>query len=58
VIAEGVETAAQAAFLRTEKCEELQGYFYAKPMPAGDLEAYLRSNRAQVFGSVVNKLAG
>jgi hypothetical protein len=27
-------------------------------MPAGDLEAYLRSNRAQVFGSVVNKLAG
>jgi EAL domain-containing protein (putative c-di-GMP-specific phosphodiesterase class I) len=36
----------------------LQGYFYAKPMPAGDLEAYLRSNRAQVFGSVVNKLAG
>jgi EAL domain-containing protein (putative c-di-GMP-specific phosphodiesterase class I) len=58
VIAEGVETAAQAAFLRTEKCEELQGYFYANPMPAGDLEAYLRSNRAQVFGSVVNKLAG
>ncbi len=47
VIAEGVETAAQAAFLRSEKCEELQGYFYAKPMPATDLEAFMRANQEQ-----------
>lgn len=51
VIAEGVETAAQAAFLRGEQCEELQGYFYAKPMMAGDLAAYLRSNRGPALGS-------
>ena len=48
VIAEGVETAAQAAFLRMEKCEELQGYLYAKPLPAADFEAYLRADQAQV----------
>ncbi len=58
VIAEGIETAAQSAFLRAEKCEELQGYFYAKPLPADDLEAYLRANRMQVLGSAANTLAG
>jgi EAL domain-containing protein (putative c-di-GMP-specific phosphodiesterase class I) len=39
VIAEGVETEVQAAFLRKEKCEELQGYLYGKPMPAREFEA-------------------
>jgi diguanylate cyclase (GGDEF)-like protein/PAS domain S-box-containing protein len=44
VIAEGVETEVQAAFLRKEKCEELQGYLYGKPMPKGEFEGrYLRS---------------
>jgi len=54
VIAEGVETAAQAAFLRAEKCEELQGYFYAKPMPAADLEAFLHVNRGEALASAVS----
>ena len=40
VVAEGVETATQAAFLRAEKCDELQGYLYAKPLPAADFEAW------------------
>jgi predicted signal transduction protein with EAL and GGDEF domain len=39
VIAEGVENEFQAAFLRKEKCEELQGYLYGKPMPAWEFEA-------------------
>lgn len=38
VIAEGIETAAQEAYLRSLGCEEGQGYRYGRPMPAGDLE--------------------
>ena len=44
VVAEGVETSAQAAFLRAEHCEEVQGYLYARPMPAQDFEALLRAD--------------
>ena len=45
IIAEGVETAAQASFLRNEKCEEAQGFLYAKPLSAADFEAYLRTRQ-------------
>src|SRR5262249_3256670 len=33
VVAEGVETEEQANYLRSRKCEEAQGYLYAKPLP-------------------------
>ncbi len=36
VTAEGVETRAQVAFLKTLRCEEIQGYLIGKPMPAND----------------------
>lgn len=41
VVAEGVETAAQADILKQLKCDELQGYLIAKPMPAADVARFL-----------------
>lgn len=42
-IAEGVETLNQLALLRAQGCDEVQGYYYSKPLPAELFEAYVRS---------------
>lgn len=41
VIAEGVETREQLDFLRDQMCDEVQGYYYYKPMPAKQIEALM-----------------
>lgn len=41
VIAEGVETKLQLDFLGRKMCDEVQGYYYYKPMPAEELEMIL-----------------
>jgi EAL domain-containing protein (putative c-di-GMP-specific phosphodiesterase class I) len=43
VIAEGVETDAQIAFLRDNNCDEMQGYLFSKPLPASDVEKLLKA---------------
>ncbi len=42
VVAEGVETAEQASYLREEGCEILQGFHFSKPISPADFESLLR----------------
>jgi EAL domain-containing protein (putative c-di-GMP-specific phosphodiesterase class I) len=44
VIAEGVETQQKESFLTQLKCDEIQGYYYYKPMPAKEVEGLLLTN--------------
>ena len=41
VVAEGVETAEQYAFLRQHGCDECQGYYFSRPLPAIDVAEQL-----------------
>ena len=50
MIAEGVETAEQAGKLKEIGCAVVQGYYFARPMPAADFERYLL-HRTPVTGS-------
>lgn len=45
VVAEGVETAQQVEFLRKAGCDNVQGYFFARPMTAAQLTALLLERR-------------
>jgi EAL domain-containing protein (putative c-di-GMP-specific phosphodiesterase class I) len=42
-VAEGIETAAQGDVLAELDCDKGQGYFYARPLPADEAEAWLRA---------------
>ncbi|MET0266576.1 MAG: EAL domain-containing protein [Duganella sp.] len=45
VIAEGVEKDAQLAYLRRHGCDEMQGYYFSRPLPEQEFEAMLREGR-------------
>ena len=46
-IAEGVESEELANLLRIFNCDEIQGYWFARPMPAEQLEAFVRNHQAK-----------
>jgi diguanylate cyclase (GGDEF)-like protein len=48
VVAEGVETEAQMSFLRMHGCDEIQGYYFARPMPAAECTRALAENRLKL----------
>ena len=43
VLAKGVENEVQAQFLQMQPCDEIQGFYFNKPMEAGEIEEVLRS---------------
>ena len=44
VLAEGVETKEQLDILRKIKCDEIQGFYYARPMPEAQFIEYVRKS--------------
>ncbi|MCF5936300.1 EAL domain-containing protein, partial [Xanthomonas perforans] len=42
VVAEGVETVQEDALLRQQGCDEIQGYFYSRPLSPRDMAQWLR----------------
>jgi len=52
VIAEGVENEAQMSFLRALRCDEIQGYYFSKPLTADQVSAKLRSDPVERAASI------
>jgi diguanylate cyclase (GGDEF)-like protein/PAS domain S-box-containing protein len=50
VVAEGVETAEQLAYLREHGCDQVQGFYFSEPLPAAELQTLLKKEGAQQAG--------
>jgi EAL domain-containing protein (putative c-di-GMP-specific phosphodiesterase class I) len=48
IVAEGVETEEQQAFLRAHACDEMQGYYFSKPIEANKFAELLRTHTRPV----------
>ena len=51
VIAEGVENEAQMSFLRSHQCDEIQGYYFSKPLAVDAVAGKLRGTVAQAMAA-------
>ena len=48
VVAEGVETEEQREYLQRSRCDEMQGYYFAKPLPATQFACMLSDSTADL----------
>ncbi|WP_101759929.1 bifunctional diguanylate cyclase/phosphodiesterase [Oceanicoccus sp. KOV_DT_Chl] len=51
VVAEGVETEVELEVIRQLKCDEVQGYYYCRPMAADDISDWLRARDSSSLSS-------
>jgi EAL domain-containing protein (putative c-di-GMP-specific phosphodiesterase class I) len=58
VIAEGVETAEQLAYLRRHGCDQVQGYYFSPPMPVAELERMLHAGTRSPIADGAEASAG
>lgn len=58
VLAEGVESEAEAALLNRFGCDEVQGYLYARPLAVADFPGYLSTRATPVGTEIVTASAG
>ncbi|MES2026361.1 MAG: EAL domain-containing protein [Pseudomonadota bacterium] len=54
VIAEGVETESQMDILREQGCNEMQGYYFCKPLPSDQIESLLLNERTDSTAALVH----
>ena len=47
VVAEGAETHEQIEFLREQKCEQVQGFYYSPAIPLQQLPRFIQDQRSQ-----------
>ncbi|GKS62997.1 hypothetical protein YTPLAS72_03010 [Nitrospira sp.] len=56
IVAEGVETRDQLAFLRMQGCAAYQGYPFSKPVPATQLQHLLRDRLSDDASRITDRL--
>ena len=54
VVAEGVESRAQMAYLRRNRCDDIQGFHYSRALPPGELARLVRDNAARPEAPAAN----
>jgi EAL domain-containing protein (putative c-di-GMP-specific phosphodiesterase class I) len=57
VIAEGVETISQLAFLRDHSCDRLQGYLFSRPIPPTQFDSFMEQKHLLKFATNIEPVA-